>query len=106
MVVFGCHSHYFHNSPSYSGSHLLMLLQFLTSLLGFATAIIILVYAILGRRKMGEIHDEVKTSNDLSIGALEAAGESRRIAAKPRNLRTLAEQLHLQQQPTPPVEED
>src|ERR1700730_2737926 len=83
---------------------------------------LLLVACVIGRRKVSDLHDDVKantavtvsvqdavevvkkdvaTYNDLKLGELGAAEESRRIQAKEPADRTHEEWQHIKQQPTP-----
>jgi len=72
-----------------------------TSWIVAGSSALVALSTLTGRRKMSDIHRDVQTGNELRMGQLAAAQESRRIEAKDPSARTFQEAQHLHQLPTP-----
>jgi hypothetical protein len=57
-------------------------------------AIVTAIFAGLGLLKSKQVHNEVKTMNELTLGQLGEAQETRRILDKPADERTTRESRH------------
>lgn len=63
------------------------------------TGIAAVVTAVMNGRKIGAVHDEVRTLNESTLGELGANIETRRVEDIPHDKRTKQEQRHLDDSP-------
>jgi hypothetical protein len=67
----------------------------ITAIGGAIAAVVGAVFAGIATLRTGRVHREVRTMNELTLGQLGEAAETRRISDKPDNQRTTRERRHI-----------